>query len=259
MRLRATRLGAIALAARRGGGAEFSPITVSGTHVFDVTNWGSMFQDAAQTVPVTAYGQPVRVIRDLTVRAAHLVAPSDAARPILTEDSSGRPYLNFPTSGISMISASTLTVPTPAMISALMSFGAGSSAANALVASFFESTTALFSLAHRASLLAARARVRNDSDGVAAVTIVGAANDITENDVQVHHVTAPSLSMSRGIGVDELHTMATAWDSQSFESCAIEILGFTGAPFRFYGGVWCYGAQALEAKAEIIDWLEKKR
>lgn len=63
---------AIAIAAAAGG-ALYNPADLS-----------SLFQDAGATTPVTASGQPVRLMRDLSGNGFHAVAPSDAARPVLT-------------------------------------------------------------------------------------------------------------------------------------------------------------------------------
>lgn len=63
---------AIALAA---GGAYYDPSVMS-----------SLFQDAAAAVPVTAAGQSVRRMNDLSGNGKHMIAPSDAARPVLTSE-----------------------------------------------------------------------------------------------------------------------------------------------------------------------------
>lgn len=50
---------------------------------YDPSDLSTLFQDEAGTVPVTAGGQPVRLILDKSGRNNHAPAPSDAARPVL--------------------------------------------------------------------------------------------------------------------------------------------------------------------------------
>lgn len=59
--------------ARAAGGAFYNPFDMS-----------SLFQDAAGSTPVTASGQSVRRVNDLTGNGFNAIAPSDAARPTLT-------------------------------------------------------------------------------------------------------------------------------------------------------------------------------
>ena len=54
--------------------------------VYDPSNFATMFQDRAGTVAVTAVGQPVGKILDLSGNNNHCVASSDPQRPILTFD-----------------------------------------------------------------------------------------------------------------------------------------------------------------------------
>ena len=49
--------------------------------LYDPSDPGTLFQDAAGLVPVAADGDPVRLIRNKVAESDHLVAPSDAARP----------------------------------------------------------------------------------------------------------------------------------------------------------------------------------
>lgn len=51
---------------------------------WDLVDRATLFQDAALTLPVVSSGDPVRVVLDKSGRGNHLVAPSDAARPIYT-------------------------------------------------------------------------------------------------------------------------------------------------------------------------------
>lgn len=82
-----------ALTEVRGG---FKPVNVAGLMFWhEPADLSSLFQDAAQTVPVTAAGQPVSVMRDKSGAGLHWVAPSDTARPILRQDALGYFYLEF--------------------------------------------------------------------------------------------------------------------------------------------------------------------
>jgi hypothetical protein len=246
-------------AVRRGGGGApaFDPATVGWT--YDVSDLSTMFQDAAQTVPVTTVSDPVRVVRDKSAAALHLVAPSDAARPLLAQDGSGRYYLNFPTITQQMATASTVSTTTPVLIAGLVSFGTGISTATAMMVRLFASATALFGLGIRASLMSARAQVRIDSSGVASVIPTGATSGVVVDDLRVHHADCTPLLIRRGIdGVDN-DSLATTWDAQTLPSAAFQLVGFTDAPWRFYAGCLVSGTSAVTRKAEVIEWLSAKK
>lgn len=63
---------------------------------YDPNDMGTMFQDAAGTVPVTAVGQPVWHILDKSGNNNHAFATSSATRPILRQNAiTGAYYLAF--------------------------------------------------------------------------------------------------------------------------------------------------------------------
>lgn len=61
---------------------------------YDPSDFSTLFQDSAGTVPVTAVGQPVGLQRDKSGRGNNRHQPTTAARPILQKDSGGRYYLS---------------------------------------------------------------------------------------------------------------------------------------------------------------------
>lgn len=63
---------------------------------YDPNDLSTMFQDAAGTVPVTAAGQPVGLIRDKSGRNNHAFQTTSASRPILRKNAvTGANYLAF--------------------------------------------------------------------------------------------------------------------------------------------------------------------
>lgn len=63
---------------------------------YDTNDLSTMFQDAAGTIPVTAAGQPVGLIRDKSGNNNHAFAKSSATRPILRRNATtGAYYLEF--------------------------------------------------------------------------------------------------------------------------------------------------------------------
>ena len=72
---------------------------------YDPTDITTLFQDAAGTVPVTASGDPVRLMLDKSGRGNHATAPSDAARPVYTVSGSQR-YLVSSAATSAMVTAS---------------------------------------------------------------------------------------------------------------------------------------------------------
>jgi hypothetical protein len=182
MRLRATRAASLTAGAGiyippGGGGGEFDPATLANTSVYEPWDLSSMFQDAAMTVPVTAAGQSVRVIRDRGSFSRHLIAASDEARPVLATDGGGRYYLDFPSATQVIDSAVTVTTGQPILLAGLLSIPAGSSAGSAPAMQLRQETTAYVHLSFRASIRAARAAVRNVPKGVAVVALKAAVLD----------------------------------------------------------------------------------
>lgn len=63
---------------------------------YDPNDIGTMFQDAGGTIPVTAEGQPVGLIRDKSGRNNHAYQTTSASRPILRKNAvTGANYLEF--------------------------------------------------------------------------------------------------------------------------------------------------------------------
>lgn len=71
-----------------GAGAPFDGLLV------DPSDISTLFQDAAGTTPVTAHGDPVRLVLDKSGNGNDLTAPSDAARPVY-QTSGGLHWLEF--------------------------------------------------------------------------------------------------------------------------------------------------------------------
>jgi len=82
-----------------GGGGNYDALDA----LFDASEVGglwlpgfsSMWQNTARTTPAIAVDDPVRVIDDLSGNDNHLVAPSDAARPLIKQTGGGLWYLQF--------------------------------------------------------------------------------------------------------------------------------------------------------------------
>lgn len=62
---------------------------------YDPSDFSTMFQDSAGTIPVTAVEQPVGRILDKSGRGNHATQPTTTKRPILRQDVAGRYYLAF--------------------------------------------------------------------------------------------------------------------------------------------------------------------
>ncbi len=91
------RLGiSLSLTQQLGG---FSPASLfSGGQLgawYDPSRLTTLFQDSAGTTPVTADGQPVGRMLDVSGRGNHVVQTVAGSRPLYKIDSTGRPYLQF--------------------------------------------------------------------------------------------------------------------------------------------------------------------
>ena len=62
---------------------------------YDPSDFSTMFQDTAGTVPVTAVGQSVARINDKSGRGNHATQSSASSRPILQQDANGKYFLLF--------------------------------------------------------------------------------------------------------------------------------------------------------------------
>ena len=62
---------------------------------WDPSDFATMFQDTAATVPVTATGQTVARINDKSGNAKHLLQATAGSRPTLQQDGAGKYYLDF--------------------------------------------------------------------------------------------------------------------------------------------------------------------
>ena len=62
---------------------------------YDPSDFSTMFQDSAGTIPVTAVEQPVGLIRDKSGRGNHASQSTAAARPMLRQEAGGQYYLDF--------------------------------------------------------------------------------------------------------------------------------------------------------------------
>lgn len=62
---------------------------------YDPSDWSTLFQDSAGTLPVTAVGQPVGKMLDKSGRGNHATQPTAINRPVVQQDGSGRYYLSF--------------------------------------------------------------------------------------------------------------------------------------------------------------------
>ena len=63
--------------------------------IYDFTSLDGLFQDAAETTPVTTVGQYIRYAKDKSGTANHLKQTSTTYAPILAQDSDGTYYANF--------------------------------------------------------------------------------------------------------------------------------------------------------------------
>lgn len=80
-------------------GGSFTPLSLfsAGEQGFwyDPSDFSTLFQDTAGTVPVTAVGQSVARINDKSGRGNHATQSNASQQPILLQDAGGRYYLYF--------------------------------------------------------------------------------------------------------------------------------------------------------------------
>jgi hypothetical protein len=62
---------------------------------FDPSDFSTLFQDSAGTIPVTGVEQPVGLMLDKSGRGNHASQATTTARPILRQDGNGKHYLSF--------------------------------------------------------------------------------------------------------------------------------------------------------------------
>jgi hypothetical protein len=89
----------ITAAIRAASPPAFSPASLFANNEpgvwLDPSDFSTMFQDAAGTVPVTAVEQPVGRILDKSGRGFHATQTTATSRPVLRQDGNGKHYLYF--------------------------------------------------------------------------------------------------------------------------------------------------------------------
>lgn len=75
-----------------GGGVTYNLADTSPDYWYDPSDLSTLWQNTGKTTPA-GVGDPVRVIADKSGNGKDWIAPSDAARPIVTLDAFGNPYL----------------------------------------------------------------------------------------------------------------------------------------------------------------------
>jgi len=82
-----------------GGGSTFTPLDLFADGEigvwYDPSDFSTLFQDSAGTIPVTAVGQTVGKILDKSGNNIHATQATAASRPALQQDSSGKYHLAF--------------------------------------------------------------------------------------------------------------------------------------------------------------------
>ncbi len=73
---------------------------------YDPSDFSTMFQDAAGTIPVTAVGQSVGLIRDKSGRNNNASQSTPGALPVLGQETTGQYYLTFNGTNTSLVSSS---------------------------------------------------------------------------------------------------------------------------------------------------------
>jgi lysophospholipase L1-like esterase len=80
---------------------------------YDPSDFSTLFQDSAGTVPVTTVGQPIGRISDKSGRGHHLTQAIAGARPTLGQDLAGNYYINGDGVGTYMKTSVFASVPQP--------------------------------------------------------------------------------------------------------------------------------------------------
>jgi hypothetical protein len=240
-----------AFAVRRGGAAPaFDPATffAAGEQGIwpDPSDIGTLFQDAARTIPITAPGQLVAGIFDKSGRGNHLIS-SGAARPVYQVDGSGFPYLqgNGTTTRMWTASGVDLTAATRLFYSAAVRVeGTG----NQAIFSNNSAGTSRFVLLYLAGASPVPRASLSTSGGDTQITVPakGAAPYLAVNSMLLDTGGASSNArvVLRQDGVVPAQTVASAggtggaFSNQPFSlfsaSAAGDLFNFNG---RFYGGV----------------------
>ena len=92
-------IGVMVGAAQAVAAASWSPLALFAASEqgvwYDPSDFATMFQDSAGTIPVTATTQPVGKILDKSGRGNHATQATAGNRPVLQQDSAGAYYLDF--------------------------------------------------------------------------------------------------------------------------------------------------------------------
>ena len=210
--------------------------------LYDPSDMASLFQDEAGLVPVTAAGQSVRRMSDLSGNGAHLIAPSDAARPVLETDGTSW--------WIASDGVDDWMISTPLIDLSMVWTHVGGWRADAAGKSAFGTSSTN------------RGRVRADGIGWRWNRPDGGLTNIAPGDPLVANVltlTRSAVDAIAGRYNGGTETSAIPYDTSAdifglslFSSTHVSYAsGFAG---RFYGGVWINRVLDMDEREAMETW-----
>lgn len=224
------------------------------TWKYDISDVSSLRQNTNGTTAVTADGDPVGYVTDLSGNGYHLIAVSDSARPVYRTDGVLH-WLEVDGSADAMQSAASLQVQLPSFASVSVYREENNSALGLL--SISTNATNHFSLTQLATGGRVQAALRNTARGQ-----VLAQSPVDSGSIGPHIYEMQSVVGTTVVRADGglVGSIANSWGpSDGFGSAARVRLGGPAAGLAvkhlFYGSLGLVGVDATPYLAYIRNWL----
>lgn len=224
----------------------------------------TLFQDANGTVPVTADGDPVRLMLDVSGNDAHWLAPSDLARPIYK--GGAQPYLqgNGTSSEMVMVAAGLGITSFANEVSVQMGLLADSiSLYRTILFIRTSSNNERLALGTGASAGELRGRFRrNWSDTPATDVFLARPNGAHLWELYANYIGGEATLTRDVTAASGSSVLPESQISEAAESAGTHLFGFSGTGFanmRFYGGIILASELDItDQRADIAAYLAEK-
>lgn len=209
---------------------------------YDVSDIGTLWQDTARTTPVTAHGDLVNCIDDVSGNG-HYLFPGNASIGVYKIDANGYPYIEVPSGGFYREAPPTHTITIPHQYVAAYSVTGSIVGSGAMVFGARSGTNEAFGAGHRNDNNATTIFV-SSLNGVGAVAAHSALGSVTQG-----YVTVVEGYVGEGNNTTRING-GRAWASTNTATAALSIasarvginisgsgLGATANQVNFRGGV----------------------
>lgn len=228
---------------------------------WDPSDFSTMFQDTAGTIPVTATGQAVARINDKSGNAKHLLQATVGSRPTLQQDGAGNYYLDF--DGVAdFMSVASFDLSTTAAATAIAGVRKTSDAATGVIfehsssSTFTNGTIAMFSALSSGANFAFRHKGTAGGDS----TTTGNAAPMLAVLLGVGNISTDLNQISVNGGLAARSTLDQGTGNLRNDTFYVGMRGGTTLPFagRLYGLIITGAEISAALRVTASAWMNQK-